>query len=89
MQRLLVALLMVVLLALPGCTSVSTDGVELVLEEEVDDGMVCNGWSELCSRTYDNVTFPETHNAFATHEDGIFTQQATTVPALTLSGTQA
>ena len=37
MQRLLVALLMVVLLALPGCTSVSTDGVELALEEEVDD----------------------------------------------------
>ena len=72
MQRLLVALLMVVLLALPGCTSVPTDDVELALEEEVDDGMVCNGWSQLCFRTYDNVTFPETHNAFATHEDGIF-----------------
>ena len=26
----------------------------------------------LCLRTYDNVTFPETHNAFATEDDGIF-----------------
>ena len=26
----------------------------------------------LCLRTYDNVTFPETHNAFATEDDGIY-----------------
>ena len=72
MQRLLVALLVGVLFSMPGCTVVSTDVEGLEPEEEHDDGMVCNGWDQLCSRTYDNVTFPETHNAFATHEDGIY-----------------
>ena len=32
----------------------------------------CNGLLILCLRTYDNVTFPETHNAFSTHQDGIY-----------------
>ena len=88
MQRLLVALLLVVPLALRVHLRLP-DGPELIHEDALDDGMVCNGWSQLCTRTYDNVTFPETHNAFATHEDGIFTLQATIVPALMHSGTQA
>ncbi len=32
----------------------------------------CNGMVDLCHRTYDQVTFPETHNSFSTHEDNIF-----------------
>jgi len=28
---------------------------------------VCNGHAELCGRTYDAVTFPGTHDAYATH----------------------
>jgi len=29
---------------------------------------VCNGHAELCGRAYDAVTFPGTHDAYATHE---------------------
>ena len=32
----------------------------------------CNGMVILCHRAYDQVTFPETHNSFSTHEDNIF-----------------
>ena len=32
----------------------------------------CNGMVILCHRTYDKVTFPETHNSYSTHEDNIF-----------------
>jgi hypothetical protein len=32
---------------------------------------VCNGHAELCGRAYDAVTFPGTHDAYATHE-GLF-----------------
>ena len=32
----------------------------------------CNGMVILCHRPYNEVTFPETHNAFSTHEDNIF-----------------
>ena len=32
----------------------------------------CNGLVILCHRTYDQVTFPETHNSYSTHEDNIF-----------------
>jgi len=32
----------------------------------------CNGLVILCHRTYDQVTFPETHNSFSTHEDNIY-----------------
>ena len=65
------ALLVVLCLLLPGCTS-STMGTSITEEDEIADGLVCNGLAVLCERTYDNVTFPETHNAFATHEDGIY-----------------
>ena len=64
------ALLLFIVIILPGCTTggivSSSEADETVLEE-----VECNGQVDLCSRSYDDVTFPETHNAFATHEDGI------------------
>ncbi|MBT5661626.1 MAG: hypothetical protein HOI79_06110 [Euryarchaeota archaeon] len=63
-------LLLFIILILPGCTTggiVSTS----TIEESLPEGIACNGQVELCSRSYDDVTFPETHNSFATHEDGI------------------
>ena len=32
----------------------------------------CNGMVILCHRPYDEVTFPETHYSFSTHEDNIY-----------------
>ncbi len=72
MQRIVVAIFLAASMVLPGCTSVSDTAPGVAESEQIEDGTVCNGWAELCSRTYDNVSFPETHNAFATHEDGIF-----------------
>ncbi|MGB1587374.1 MAG: hypothetical protein ACPHJD_01005 [Poseidonia sp.] len=65
------AVVLVLCMLLTGCTSPGREDT-FVVEQEVDDGLLCNGLSVLCDRSYDNVTFPETHNAFATHEDGIF-----------------
>lgn len=64
------ALLLFIVFILPGCT---TDLIESSsgIEEPLLEGVECNGQVDLCSRSYDDVTFPETHNAFATHEDGI------------------
>ena len=64
------ALLLFIVFILPGCTTgliESSSGIE----EPLLEGVECNGQVDLCSRSYDDVTFPETHNAFATHEDGI------------------
>ncbi|GIT75234.1 MAG: hypothetical protein Ct9H300mP30_2960 [Methanobacteriota archaeon] len=36
------------------------------------DGIVCHGMAEYCLRNYDNFTFPETHNSYATIEDGVW-----------------
>ena len=69
MRRILTALI-VSLLLLAGCLS-AVDPAPEVVEDELDPRL-CNGLSILCERSYDNVTFPETHNAFATHEDGIY-----------------
>ena len=66
LQRLAVA--SVVLLFLSGCLGFG-DEVEVEQEYQPEE---CNGMDILCDRTYDTVTFPETHNAFATHEDGIW-----------------
>ena len=44
---------------------------ETPVQAETSEGE-CNGMDILCDRPYDEVTFPETHNAFATHADGIF-----------------
>ena len=34
------------------------------------EGLACNGWVELCGRSYEAVVFPGTHNAFAATEAG-------------------
>ena len=36
-----------------------------------NDTVICHGLSKYCLRNYDDFTFPETHNAFATSEDGV------------------
>jgi len=33
--------------------------------------MICHGFSEYCLRSYDDFTFPETHNAYSAAEDGV------------------
>jgi hypothetical protein len=64
-------LAIVLLLIVPGCFSDDNPEDEIT-DEIVVELEACNGAEEYCLRTYDNVTFPETHNAFSTHEDGIF-----------------
>ena len=58
------------LLVLSGCLNPTESDVEPLIEE--GPLRLCNGMEILCERSYDNVTFPETHNSFATHEDGIY-----------------
>ncbi len=36
-----------------------------------DDYMSCHGESVYCMRSYDDFTFPETHNAYSSVEDGV------------------
>ena len=55
------------------------DGLPNDWEEDVglnpldgSDGIECHGMAEYCLRTYDNFTFPETHNSFSTSEDGVW-----------------
>ena len=59
-----------------GCTDSDAENYDSNATE--DDGtcqfletIPCNGLVILCHRTYDDVTFPETHNSFSTHEDNI------------------
>ena len=53
------------------------DGDELPNDWEVERGLdpmdnndtiICHGLSKYCLRSYDDFTFPETHNAFSTSE---------------------
>ena len=60
-----------------GCTDSDAENYDSNATE--DDGtcqfletIPCNGLVILCHRTYDDVTFPETHNSFSTHEDNIY-----------------
>lgn len=68
-----VALLLVAILLCAGCTSPSIQTTDASIEDEIElPAEACNGLIVLCLRPYDEVTFPETHNAFSTHQDGIF-----------------
>ncbi|MDP6869928.1 MAG: hypothetical protein QGI21_04070 [Candidatus Poseidoniaceae archaeon] len=60
-----------------GCTDPDAENYNETADQ--DDGtceyletIPCNGLVILCHRTYDQVTFPETHNSFSTHEDNIY-----------------
>ena len=60
-----------------GCTDSEAENYDSNATEdngtcEYLETIPCNGLVILCHRTYDQVTFPETHNSFATHEDNIF-----------------
>ena len=70
MQKAL-ALLLCGLVLIPGCTTEGDESVQISPEIEIETE-ACNGMVVLCHRTYDNVTFAETHNGHATHEDGIY-----------------
>ena len=39
---------------------------------DANDSILCHGYAEYCLRSYDNFTFPETHNAYSALEDGVF-----------------
>ena len=62
---------LIVLMLLSGCVAPTVPRTTVNEEAQIPDGTECNGMVLLCDRTYDDVTFPETHNAFSTHEDGI------------------
>ena len=80
--------LLLLCIASPGCTSSDEkdpngdddgDGLPNWWEEEMGldpenpaDGIECHGKAEYCLRSYDNFTFPETHNSFSTIEDGVW-----------------
>ena len=60
-----------------GCTD--SDAMNYDSNATQDDGsceymetIPCNGLVILCHRSYDDVTFPETHNSYSTHEDNIY-----------------
>ena len=67
-------LLILSVVTLPGCLNLNPDQID----DSVDDAYqfleitTCNGLVMLCERTYDQVTFPETHNSYSTHEDNIY-----------------
>lgn len=42
----------------------------VVLWENADELMLCNGKAELCDRTLDQVAFAGTHNSFASSDEG-------------------
>ena len=70
MKHLLAALIASLLLMLSGCIGAVDPAPDEV--ENEPPARFCNGMAILCERTYDDVTFPETHNSFATHDDGIY-----------------
>ena len=52
-------------------TSNNTNFENSTISENMET-IPCNGLIILCHRTYDQVTFPETHNSYSTHEDNIY-----------------
>jgi len=72
MRAGLSAVVFATLMLLAGCTTPTVPLSDSITEEDQQSSESCNGLAVLCERTYDEVTFPETHNAFSTHEDGIY-----------------
>lgn len=73
MRGVTTAVLLTLLLLCSGCTAPAVDTVSSSQSQEPETPTeACNGLIILCLRTYDNVTFPETHNSFSTHQDGIY-----------------
>ena len=60
------------LLLMSGCVTPTVPLDRAEDDTPMVDEDACNGLVVLCARMYDEVTFPETHNAFSTHDDGIF-----------------
>lgn len=63
--------LLCLMLLSSGCLQSSTNMDDEVTEDGIQHEP-CNGMVELCNRSYSDTTFPETHNSFATHADGIY-----------------
>ncbi|MDE0869990.1 MAG: hypothetical protein OSA21_06720, partial [Candidatus Poseidoniaceae archaeon] len=73
MRGSLCALLVTFIVLSSGCVAPSVDTLSMNQSQEPEPPTEpCNGLLILCLRTYDDVTFPETHNAFSTHDDGIY-----------------
>ena len=67
------AVVVTFLLLCSGCVAPTVDTLSLSESQEIETPTeACNGLLILCLRAYDEVTFPETHNAFSTHQDGIY-----------------
>ena len=69
MRDCLLAVIVTLVMLCSGCIAPTVETSSRVQDQETE---ACNGLLILCLRTYDNVTFPETHNAFSTHQDGIY-----------------
>ena len=53
------------IVTLPGCLELNPDQIDDTVEDAYQylETTPCNGLVILCHRTYDQVTFPETHNS--------------------------
>ncbi|KAG8718628.1 hypothetical protein FRC09_012378 [Ceratobasidium sp. 395] len=60
---------LVLLGALPASTA------QMLIKPESKRATVCNGYSELCSRTYGNVTYIGAHNSYAVGSDNLAANQ--------------
>lgn len=69
MQGDILVVIVTLVMLCSGCIAPTVETSSRVQDQETE---ACNGLLILCLRTYDNVTFPETHNAFSTHQDGIY-----------------
>ncbi|KAG0288211.1 hypothetical protein BGZ96_007977 [Linnemannia gamsii] len=58
--------------------------------QQADAQQQCNGYAELCSRTYDKVSYPTTHNAYAFDPpNGLATNQVNNIPTQLKDGIRA
>ncbi|KAF9549442.1 hypothetical protein EC957_003831 [Mortierella hygrophila] len=58
--------------------------------QQADAQQQCNGYAELCSRTYDKVSYPTTHNAYAFNPpNGLATNQINNIPTQLKDGIRA